>query len=44
MDYINNIYLKFINLGDRKIICFVTDGVDSLIYIICNDIEYEEII
>ena len=43
-DYINNIYLKYISLDNKEMLCFATDDIEPLLYIVCDNIEYEEII
>ena len=40
-DYINKVYIKYIKLDNKEYICFATDEKEPLIYIVCNDIEYE---
>ena len=41
-DYINCVYLKYINLKNKEFICFATDEKDPYVYIVCDSIKYEE--
>ena len=42
-DYIDEVYIKYIKLDKKEYICFASDKNNPLIYIVCNDIEFEEI-
>lgn len=42
-DYINEAYIKFINMENKEYICFATDNNDPLVYIVCESIEYQVI-
>ena len=42
-DYINEIFIKYIKLNNNEFICFASDEQESLIYIVCESVEYEEI-
>lgn len=42
-DYIDDAFIKYINIKDKDYICFATDENEPLIYIVCDNIEYEEI-
>ena len=42
-DYISEIYMKYIEICGKEYICFSTDKTEPLIYITCDDIQYEKI-
>ena len=42
-DFIMNCYLKYIDFEDDEYICFANDEIDPMIYIVCEDIDYEEV-
>jgi len=42
-DYIDTAIVKYINIGNKKYICFASDEIEPLVYIICDNIEYEEL-
>ena len=42
-DFINEVFIKYIKLGNKEFICFASDEKEPLIYIVCESIEYEEI-
>lgn len=42
-DYINNAFLKYIKIRNKEFICFSSDEKDPSIYIVCDNIEYEEL-
>ena len=42
-DYINKVSIKYIQLNNQEFICFADDEQQPLIYIVCKNIEYEEI-
>ena len=43
IDYIDESYLKIININNEEYICFATDKEEPLISIVCKIIEYEEL-
>lgn len=42
-DYIYEAYIKYIKIDKKDFICFASDEDDPLIYIVCENIEYEEL-
>jgi len=42
-DYIDEMYLDFINLDNKDLICFANNKNNPDIYIVCKEIFYEEI-
>lgn len=42
-DYINDVYLNYIKLNNKEYICFASDEDDPYVYIVCDNIKYEEI-
>lgn len=42
-EYIDKIFIKYINIDNKEYICFATDDKEPLLYIICSNIEYNEI-
>ncbi len=42
-DFIKNIYIKYITLDGKEFVCFANEEENPEVYIICNNIEYEEI-
>jgi len=42
-DYINEAFIKYIKLNNKEFICFANDEENPLIYVVCENIEYEEI-
>ena len=42
-DYIDEVFINYITYLDKEYICFATDKEEPLLYIVCEDIEYEEI-
>ena len=43
-DFIYEAYMKYVNIEDLgEMLCFASDKDDPLFYIICKDIQYEEI-
>ena len=42
-DYIYNVYLKFIKIKNKEFICFADDEKKAQVYVVCENIEYEEI-
>ena len=41
-DYIYEAFIKYINIKNKEYICFATDEENPQIYIVCDQIEYEE--
>lgn len=41
-DYVNHAMIKYIKLDNKEFICFASDENDPLVYIVCDNIEYEE--
>ena len=42
-DYINNAFINYIKLDNEEFICFADSEDDPLIYIVCNNILYEDL-
>lgn len=42
-DSIHDIFIKYIKLKNKKYICFASDEKEPFIYIVCDNIEYEEV-
>lgn len=42
-DYIDDIFIKYINIKNKEYICFANEEKDPFIYIVCDNIEYEEL-
>ncbi len=42
-DYISDIFIKYIKIKNKEYICFANDEKEPLIYIVCDNIEYEEV-
>lgn len=42
-DFINKAFIKYIKLDNKEFICFASDENNPVVYIVCNNIEYEEI-
>ena len=42
-DFIMNCYLNYVTFEEDEYICFANDEKDPMIYIVCEDIDYEEI-
>lgn len=42
-DYIERIFMKYIKLNNKEFICFASDEQKPAIYVVCENIEYEEI-
>lgn len=43
-DYIDSAFIKYVKLNHKEFICFADDEEDPSIYVVCDHIEYEEII
>ena len=41
-DYINNVFIKYIELDNDEFICFADNESEPLIYIVCKKILYED--
>ena len=42
-NYISDAFIKYINIKNKDYICFASDEIEPLIYIVCNNMEYEEL-
>ena len=42
-DYINEAFIKYIKIQNKEFVCFASDEKDPFIYIVCDNIEYEEL-
>lgn len=42
-DYINDAYIKYVKMHNKEFICFASDEKDPQVYVICENIEYEEL-
>lgn len=42
-DYISTAFIKYIKIKNKEFICFASDEKEPLVYIICDNIEYEEL-
>lgn len=42
-DYIDKAIMKYIKLENEEFICFASNEQDPLIYIVCENVKYEEI-
>lgn len=42
-DYIQHAYLKCIKLKNKGFICFASDEEEPNVYIVCDEVKYEEI-
>ncbi len=42
-DYINEIYLSYIEKDNKEYICFATDEDNPQLFVLCEKIEYEEL-
>lgn len=43
-DFISQAFLKYITLDNKEFICFASEEEDPSIYIVCESIEYEEVL
>ncbi len=43
LDDISEAFIKYIKIKNKEFICFATDEEEPLIYIVCDNIEYEEL-
>lgn len=41
-DFIYQAYVKYIKLKEKEYICFASDKTDPFLYIVCEEVEYEE--
>ena len=42
-DYVDEIFIKYIKIQGKELICFASDERDPFIYIVCETIEYEKV-
>lgn len=42
-DYVDNAYMKYVTLEGKEFICFASDEVDPMLYIVSDSLKYEEI-
>ena len=42
-DYINHAFMKYLTLEEEEYLCFASDEEDPLLYIVCEEIEYEDL-
>ena len=42
-DYISDAFIKYIKIRNKEFICFASDENEPLVYIVCDNIEYEEL-
>ena len=42
-DYIYEVFIKYLTIKNKECICFATDEEEPQIFIVCDEIEYEEI-
>ena len=42
-DFIMNCYLNYVTFEEDQYICFANDEKDPMLYIVCEDIDYEEV-
>jgi len=42
-DYISDAFIQYIKIKNKEFICFASDEKEPLVYIVCNNIEYEEL-
>ncbi len=42
-DYINNAFIQYIKIKNKEFICFASDEKEPSVYIVCDNIEYEEL-
>ncbi len=42
-DYIRKAFMKYIKIKNEEFICFASDEKEPLIYIVCGNIEYDEL-
>ncbi len=42
-DYISDAFIKYIKIKNKEFICFANDEKEPLVYIVCDNIEYEEL-
>lgn len=43
-DSINDVFIKYITIKDKEFICFASEEEDPSFYVICDSIEYEELV
>lgn len=42
-DYISDAFIQYIKIKNKEFICFASDEKEPLVYIVCDNIEYEEL-
>lgn len=42
-NYINEVYIHYVKVKNQEFICFASDEEKPLVYILCDNIEYEEL-
>lgn len=42
-DYISEAFIQYIKIKNKEFICFASDEKEPLVYIVCDNIEYEEL-
>lgn len=42
-DYINDAFMKYVKIKSKEFICFASDEEEPLVYIVCDNIKYEEL-
>lgn len=42
-DFIYTAYIKYVKFKGKELICFATDEEDPFVYIVCDNIKYEEL-
>lgn len=42
-NYINEVYIQYVKVKNQEFICFASDKEEPLVYILCDNIEYEEL-
>lgn len=42
-DFINEVFFKYVDISNKKMLCFSTEKEEPRIYIICESVEYQEI-
>ena len=41
--FINEVYIHYVKVKNQEFICFASDEENPLVYILCDNIEYEEL-
>ncbi len=42
-DYINEVFIKYVKIKNKEFICFASDEENPFVYVVCDNIEYEEL-